>query len=114
MSVDKVKKNFKQEQEESKRASQIIIKPKPGFTWNPLLRLPRNLPCPCRSGKKFKTCHLNKLPQVVPQNVADSYEQAMKLPGGPTFVTQENEKELLPPEMQSDHEAKDGSDEAAS
>lgn len=30
--------------------------PKPGFQWNPLRRH-RNLPCPCKSGRKIKRCH---------------------------------------------------------
>ena len=37
-----------------------------GFMWNPLLRTPRNVPCPCGSGIKFKKCHLNKLSPAIP------------------------------------------------
>lgn len=30
--------------------------PAPGYTHNPLLTLPVNMPCPCHSGKKWKKC----------------------------------------------------------
>lgn len=32
-------------------------------THNPLLKFPRNKQCFCNSGKKFKSCHLNKIPR---------------------------------------------------
>lgn len=47
-----------------------MYKLKPGYVWNPLMKIPRNSPCPCGSGKKWKKCHLRILPQ------------AMKLPEG--------------------------------
>lgn len=37
----------------------------PGYAWNPLRSVPRNFPCPCRSGKKFKSCHLDRLAPAV-------------------------------------------------
>lgn len=46
-----------------------------GFIWNPLKSMPRNSPCPCGSGKKFKKCHLNVLPDVVPSK--ESLEETM-------------------------------------
>lgn len=39
--------------------------PKPGFIRNPLLAFPRNELCPCKSGKKFKKCHLPVLPWYI-------------------------------------------------
>ena len=32
---------------------------------HPFLKYPRNMPCFCGSGKKFKKCHLKEIPQVV-------------------------------------------------
>jgi hypothetical protein len=32
---------------------------------NPICGLPRNSPCPCASGKKFKKCCLSKVPRAV-------------------------------------------------
>jgi hypothetical protein len=34
---------------------------KPGYSWNPLLSYPRNHPCFCMSGRKFKQCHLKNI-----------------------------------------------------
>lgn len=41
---------------------------KKGFMWNPLRKIPRNMPCPCGSGKKFKKCHYLAMPAVLPEN----------------------------------------------
>jgi hypothetical protein len=41
---------------------------KPGFVWNPLKKFPRNSLCPCKSGKKFKKCHLKSMPEALPLN----------------------------------------------
>lgn len=41
--------------------------PAPGFTWNPLLKLERNGPCICGSGKKYKKCCLPAMPSFLPQ-----------------------------------------------
>lgn len=71
----------------------LFLGPAPGFTHNPLLKLPRNMPCPCRSLKKFKVCCLPKLPQVVSIKDAELYREQMERPNL-TFVTHEN-KELL-------------------
>jgi hypothetical protein len=38
---------------------------KPGFHWNPLKKLPRNGPCICQSGKKYKKCCLPLAKEVV-------------------------------------------------
>lgn len=40
-------------------------KPKEGFQWNPVSSFPRNAPCPCGSGIKFKKCHLSKISPVI-------------------------------------------------
>lgn len=46
--------------------------PKEGYVWNPLLKFPRNEPCFCNSGAKFKDCHLGKLKRTV--SAKDSVE----------------------------------------
>lgn len=46
-----------------------VYRPKEGFVANPYLRLPRNMACPCSSGKKFKHCCLPQMPRFVPQSV---------------------------------------------
>lgn len=73
-----------------------LRKPLPGFTYNPLKSYPRNNPCPCLSGKKFKVCHLNKLPEVIPQKDAESYSRLLKLTKNIKFVTKDNQEELMP------------------
>jgi hypothetical protein len=52
----------------------------PGGAWNPALKYPRNLPCPCDSGKKFKHCHLPHLPRAV------STEEAKDIKPGIDYV----------------------------
>jgi hypothetical protein len=64
-----------------------------GYEANPLLTIPRNQTCPCRSGKKFKVCHLNKLPLYVTKASAEVYREAMKKPDL-VFLTQENAEQL--------------------
>lgn len=65
-----------------------------GFEWNPLRQLPRNMLCPCQSGKKFKACHLQKLPLAVPTAVAESFREQMRKPAL-IFKTEEN-KDMFP------------------
>ena len=62
-------------------------------TWNPLKKLPRNMKCPCLSGKKFKTCCMIKLPTLVTKEAAARYRAQMAKPDL-VFVTAEN-RELL-------------------
>lgn len=68
----------------------LAMKPLPGFAWNPLRTLPRNIPCPCLSGRKFKTCCLIKLPPVVPAKDAEAFLEQMSKPDL-VFLTKENE-----------------------
>lgn len=67
---------------------------KAGWAWNPLLTYPRNKPCPCRSGKKFKVCHLNMLPRVIPEKLAKGHREQMNRPDL-VFITKNNAKEVL-------------------
>ena len=48
-----------------------------GHQWNPLKTLPRNMKCPCLSGKKFKNCHLKLLPEVVTEKEAKFYSSIL-------------------------------------
>jgi hypothetical protein len=66
--------HLKDEQERVKRNKRIADRqalcrmscaPKPGWTQNPLLTLPRNGPCPCESGRKFKKCCLPDQPRYI-------------------------------------------------
>lgn len=71
-------------------SKRLAIQLKKGYAWNPLLTLPRNRPCPCLSGKKFKQCHLNLLPRIVLEKDAESFKKQMAKPDL-VFKTQENE-----------------------
>lgn len=62
-------------------------------TWNPLLKIPRNSPCPCQSGRKFKTCCLTKLPTSVTKEVALKFKTQMREPDL-VFVTEANKERM--------------------
>lgn len=74
----------------TRKRARVYMGPAPGFTHNPLLKLDRNIPCPCRSLKKFKKCCLPKLPQVVSIADAEKFREQMERPNL-TFVTHENQ-----------------------
>lgn len=59
------KPNYKEAQRKSKETKNKAYKPLPGDIWNPLVKFPRNNPCPCGSGKKFKVCHLTSVSPVI-------------------------------------------------
>lgn len=46
--------------------------PVEGSAWNPLQKYPRNEPCYCGSGKKFKKCCLPFEPLAIDQAVVES------------------------------------------
>ena len=50
---------------EKQKAKPMGYVPPEGYVWNPLRAYPRNLFCPCTSGKKFKKCCLPKMPATV-------------------------------------------------
>lgn len=56
----------------------LVATLKPGFAWNPLLTLPRNIPCPCGGGKKFKHCHLPNMPRAIPEKLATEWAKELK------------------------------------
>lgn len=76
-----------------RQPERTFIAPMPGFVWNPLLTLPRNRPCPCLSGLKFKACCLHKLVKAVTPEVAKSYREQMSAPDL-VFITQDNGKKV--------------------
>ncbi len=45
----------------------------PGLVWNPLAYFPRNMPCFCGSGKKFKRCHKLTMHAGVTPKMAEAY-----------------------------------------
>lgn len=49
-----------------------LYKPKPGYTFNPLLKLPPNFNCFCGKKVKTKKCCLPKLKRAVPEEQAVS------------------------------------------
>lgn len=51
--------------------------PKPGYVWNPTLNYPRNSPCFCKSGKKFKKCCLSLIPPTCTKEKALEFKQAI-------------------------------------
>lgn len=64
-----------------------------GFSWNPLINLPRNNLCPCKSGKKFKVCCLLVLPRVVTNENANYYKKQMEN-SDMVFMTKDNQEKL--------------------
>lgn len=72
-----------------KNRHRMVMTPKPGFTFNPLKSLPRNSLCPCQSGKKFKKCHLNQLPEVISEKDANLYRNTMRIHKQIRFVTKD-------------------------
>lgn len=70
------------------------LAPLPGYEWNPVLSLPRNRPCPCLSGRKFKACCLPKLPKAVPAALAKQYREQMSKPDL-VFVNSENADQVV-------------------
>lgn len=75
------------------RTRGIFQIPLPNHVWNPLLTLPVNMRCPCRSGKKFKQCCRPKLPKAVSKENALKYLGQMKKPDL-FFITPENKHHL--------------------
>ena len=53
--------------------------PKDDLVWNPMRNLPRNSQCLCNSGRKFKVCCLNNLPNAVTKPQAAAAYAAMRV-----------------------------------
>lgn len=55
-------------------------RPSAGYDYNPLLKMvERNDPCICGSGKKWKKCCMDKIPQLVDDNTAMDIREAPTL-----------------------------------
>lgn len=52
--------------------------PLAGHTWNPLKNFPRNEPCFCGSGKKFKKCCLDKMGTTVTIKECENIKKLLK------------------------------------
>lgn len=70
-----------------------------GMAWNPLLGLPRNSRCPCHSGKKFKNCHLDVLPKVIPEKLAQEYSEGIKVGAQFNFIREETAADIAEREL---------------
>lgn len=92
---------------ERPKTGACFLAPMPGFVWNPLRKLPKNMACPCLSGKKFKACCLPKLQPAVPIEVAETYKNQIAS-GELVFLTPENQhklKDRIPKEIWDQKEA---------
>ncbi len=68
-------------QEDIDRVAKIIADAKEISAYNPFLKWPRNRPCPCNSGKKFKVCCLDTIPKKIPLKNAALIMDGMKKAG---------------------------------
>lgn len=75
-----------------KRARSMVRALKADYAYNPLLSLPRNSLCPCRSGEKFKRCCLPTLPRAVTIVEANTFKEQMEKPDL-LFITDGNREE---------------------
>ena len=57
--------DYKDRQNERRDMHKMGYKPKECCVENPFREFPRNSPCPCESGKKFKNCHLSSMKMYV-------------------------------------------------
>ena len=85
--------NYRYKQAEAEVKLRQAAIPLKGFAWNPLLSLPPNQPCPCRSKRKFKKCCLLILPRIVTEDNAKAYAEQMKKPDL-VFLTPENKTQV--------------------
>ncbi len=60
------------------REDLVLRRPAKGFAYNPLLKYPRNNPCPCGKPLKYKRCCLPRLPPLVSNAEAERYSAQMK------------------------------------
>jgi len=56
-----------------------LYAPKDGWVANPILRLRRNIPCPCGSEKKFKKCCGPTTARWIKKEDLKEYEKAYEL-----------------------------------
>lgn len=74
MNADKEMQEAKQDaKDKGLEGKKVAYIPKPGRAWNPLVNFPRNAPCFCESGKKFKKCCIHTTTRTL------SAEEAKKM-----------------------------------
>ena len=61
-----------------KKPSKAMRSVNEGYSWNPLTSFPRNAPCPCNSGKKFKKCHEGNIPIAIKSEDSEKVRRLMK------------------------------------
>ncbi len=65
-----------------KNDTQVLIgkeyEPEVGHSWNPIVSWPRNNPCFCQSGKKFKKCCMNKVSRTCMNTSYEMLRAAVK------------------------------------
>lgn len=54
------------------------FRPKKGFVANPLRKYPRNDPCLCGSGKKWKRCCEPDMPLYIPKSEKEDHERCLR------------------------------------
>ena len=81
----------------ARKEGRLIYRAPAGQAINPLRQFPRNLPCYCGSGVKFKRCHWGKQPEAIPQEWATriNAEWARLVSGA--LVIDEHEKKFWNP-----------------
>jgi hypothetical protein len=99
--IESSKLTYDELEDSLQKSKRCYLAPLPGHEWNPLLKLPVNMKCPCKSGLKFKMCCRPKLPHAVPENLAKQYRIQMERPDL-VFLTPENQeaiKEVMDPKL---------------
>lgn len=73
--MSKAMKNF---EKKGIDRTKVVFRPKEGRAWNPLSGYPRNEPCWCGSGKKFKKCCLNEQGRTIGTDKAKRMAELVK------------------------------------
>src|SRR5579859_3237184 len=66
--------NYQKAQAKLNERAKMAFKLLPGHAWNPMRKFPRNNPCPCGSGLKFKKCCLSTMKPAITTSQAQQAE----------------------------------------
>jgi len=64
--LEKEAKRQAKEKRKIESGKRVYLSDREGLDWNPMRSYPRNLPCACGSGKKFKRCCRDKMGELIP------------------------------------------------